>query len=50
MRGEGTLAELLWKRFNLAQRRLGLGRPLPTLDCTAFQPPEPDGQLSLFAG
>ncbi|HEY6895868.1 MAG TPA: PA0069 family radical SAM protein [Rhodocyclaceae bacterium] len=50
MRGEGALAELLRKRFNLAKRRLGLDSPLPTLNCTAFQPPAVGGQLSLFAG
>jgi DNA repair photolyase len=50
MRGEGLLAELLRKRFDVACARLGLNqdrrRPL---DCSRFRPPRARPQLDLFA-
>lgn len=46
-RGEGPFADLLAKRFEVAMRRLGLGRRSSfNLDCTAFAPPR--SQMSLF--
>jgi len=48
-KGEGLLAELLQKRFDIACQRLGLnqGRRKP-LDTTRFKPPKIGGQLDLF--
>jgi DNA repair photolyase len=46
MRGTGLYADLLRKRFRLAQARLGF-TGVPELDSTQFAPPE-DGQLRLF--
>ena len=50
MRGEGEYARLLARRFELACRRLGLGRECPPLDTRRFRPPSiaGDRQLSLF--
>ncbi len=49
MRGEGPYADLIARRFAVATRKLGLDRPLPPLDLTAFGPPPRAGdQLSLF--
>jgi DNA repair photolyase len=49
MRGEGTLADLLEKRFALARKRLGLDRKRPPLDCSLFTAPRlPTAQLDLF--
>ena len=47
-RGEGPFAELLARRFAVAQRRLGFRRSgeLERLDCSRFAPP--GRQLSLF--
>ncbi len=49
MSGEGLLADLLRKRFDIACKRLRLNqerrRPL---DCTLFQPPRVGPQLDLF--
>ncbi len=46
-RGEGPFADLLAKRFEVAMRRLGLGRRGSfNLDCTAFAPPR--SQMSLL--
>ena len=47
-RGEGPFAELLARRFAVAQRRLGFkrGSELPSLDCSRFAPP--GQQLKLF--
>ena len=55
MRGNGTLAALLEKRFAIACRRLGLnrGREHTGLDVSRFRPPKPDGgggQRELFPG
>ncbi len=53
MRGEGTFADLIEKRFALACRRLGLNRRGGKLDTSRFIPPRPigaptDRQLDLF--
>jgi DNA repair photolyase len=49
MRGEGLLADLLRKRFDLACGRLGLNRDRRAqLDCTRFKPPRNGPQLDLF--
>jgi DNA repair photolyase len=49
MRGEGLLADLLRKRFEIACERLALNRErrLP-LDCRRFTPPRSGPQLDLF--
>jgi DNA repair photolyase len=50
MRGEGLLAELLEKRFDIACSRLGLNRQRrAALDITRFRPPSTGPQLDLFA-
>ncbi len=49
MRGEGTFAELLDRRFEIACRRLGYARDLPPLRTDLFRvPPRAGDQLSLF--
>ncbi|MFN0114397.1 MAG: PA0069 family radical SAM protein [Paracoccaceae bacterium] len=49
MKGEGLMAELIARRFDLAVKRLGIGGRLPKLDVTRFRRPERAGdQLSLF--
>jgi DNA repair photolyase len=49
MRGEGTLADLLEKRFVLARKRFGLDRKRPPLNCSLFTAPRlPTAQLDLF--
>ncbi|GAB3746522.1 PA0069 family radical SAM protein [Lysobacter olei] len=40
MRGQGPVADLIAKRFEVAHRRLGFTR-LPALDTTSFVPPRP---------
>ncbi len=48
MKGEGPIADLLSRRFAIAQRRFGLDRPLPPLDLSQFKPPaaaNPQGDL-----
>jgi len=47
MRGTGEYADLLAKRFAMAERRLGLG-DLPPLDASQFRPPRSRPQLELF--
>ena len=48
-RGEGLLAELLQKRFEIACNRFGLNRERrKSLDVTLFRPPSRDGQMDLF--
>ena len=48
-RGNGPYAELIGKRFALAQRRFGLNRDLPPLVTGHFRKPQCErGQLSLF--
>lgn len=47
MRGQGPVADLIAKRFEVAHRRLGFTR-LPALDTTRFappRPPSPQGEL-----
>jgi len=47
--GEGLLAELLAKRFEIACARFGLNRERrQPLDTTRFRPPARDGQMDLF--
>jgi DNA repair photolyase len=55
MRGTGPYAELLKRRFEVAARRHGLDRALPSLDIGRFRPPEreapggeDDAQTTLF--
>jgi DNA repair photolyase len=49
MRGEGLLADLLRRRFDVACQRLGLNRERRRpLDCTLFRPPRSAPQLELF--
>jgi hypothetical protein len=50
MSGEGELAALLSKRFDIACERLGFnGRTRRfTLDTSRFRVPRSDGQLALF--
>jgi len=48
-KGEGLLAELLQKRFDIACQRLGLNQGRrKSLDTTRFKPPKIGGQLDLF--
>ncbi len=49
MRGEGELAELLRRCFDIACKRLGLNaRRDVGLDTLRFKQPRLDGQLTLF--
>lgn len=48
MRGTGSYADLLARRYEVATRRLGLDAGLPDLDTTKFRRPERAGQLDLF--
>jgi DNA repair photolyase len=48
MRGVGTFAELIARRFALACKRLGLNRRSRELNTTAFTPPRSREQLKLF--
>jgi len=48
MVGTGMFAELLAQRFKKAEKRFGLDKPWPELDCSRFIPPRLDGQQSLF--
>ncbi len=48
MRGQGQIADLLEKRFNIATRRLGFA-DFPDLNCSSFRPPSSgEKQLSLW--
>jgi DNA repair photolyase len=47
MRGTGDYADLLAKRFAMAERRLGFG-DFPPLDVSQFCPPRSTPQLELF--
>jgi DNA repair photolyase len=47
MRGTGDYADLLAKRFAMAERRLGFG-DFPPLDVSQFRPPRSTPQLELF--
>ena len=49
MKGEGPIADLLARRFEVAKRRLGFGAPFPPLDLTQFHvPPKAGDQMDLF--
>jgi len=49
MTGRGPQARLLSQRFDVACRRLGLGRRGRALDCSRFAPPpRPGDQFKLF--
>ncbi|MDE1991755.1 MAG: PA0069 family radical SAM protein [Rhizobiaceae bacterium] len=49
MVGEGPIAELIARRFELARRRLGLAEQITDLDGTRFKiPPRAGDQLTLF--
>jgi DNA repair photolyase len=50
MRGQGELATLLRRRFEIACKRHGLhiGERGAALDHSLFKAPRPDGQLGLF--
>ncbi|KAF1043253.1 PA0069 family radical SAM protein [Xylophilus sp.] len=48
MRGGGTWAQLIRRRFDIACRRLGLNEERLALDASQFRPPGPAGQGSLF--
>ena len=47
MRGEGLIARMIARRFNVGRRRQGLDRASPPLDTHQFRPPH-DKQLDLF--
>ncbi len=49
MRGEGPYAEMIACRFEVAVKRLGLGRAAPPMRCDLFRAPVlPGGQLSML--
>jgi DNA repair photolyase len=48
MRGTGSYADLLARRYQVAARRLGLDGDLPALDTSQFTRPPAPGQLPLF--
>ena len=48
MKPQGVWADLVRTRFRVACKRVGMGRAEIDLDCTAFRPPNLDGQLSLL--
>ena len=49
MRGEGPYAEMIAQRFNVASKRLGLGKQATKMRCDLFVPPRPEtAQMSLF--
>ncbi len=48
MVGQGEFAELLAQRFRKAEKRFGLDKPWPELDCSRFVPPSLSGQAKLF--
>ena len=48
MVGQGEFAELLAQRFRKAEKRFGLDKPWPDLDCSRFVPPSLFGQGALF--
>jgi len=47
MRGTGEYADLIARRFAIAERKLGFG-DFPDLDCAQFVPPRDSSQLDLF--
>ena len=49
MRGEGPYADMVAQRFEVAVKRLGLGKSAPAMRCDLFRPPRAEtAQLSLF--
>ena len=48
MKPSGVWADLVRRRFAVAARRHGIGKPSIQLDCSAFRRPAPGGQLDLF--
>ena len=50
MRGEGPVATLIGKRFDVARRRLHFDSVRSELDVSAFRAPRVGGQLALFDG
>lgn len=51
MRGSGTYAEMIEKRFQLAIKKLGLAHKVPKLNCADFLPPrKKSAQMDLFDG
>ena len=48
MSGEGLLADLVRRRFDVACGRLGLAQRPAALSRERFRPPAQDGQLGLF--
>jgi hypothetical protein len=48
MKGSGAWADLLGQRFRKAAQRLGFNQRKVAFDTTAFRPPGPPGQGSLF--
>ena len=48
MRGQGAVAELIGKRFEVARRRLGFDGVRSELDASGFRKPRAGGQLELF--
>ncbi|MEN9682303.1 MAG: hypothetical protein RLZZ427_54 [Pseudomonadota bacterium] len=48
MKPDGVWADVFRTRFRVACQRLGLNRVQPTLDCSQFIKPNPDGQLQLL--
>lgn len=47
-RPQGPWADLFRTRFRLALKRAGIRNQRVELDCSGFNPPSPNGQLSLF--
>jgi DNA repair photolyase len=48
MQPRGVWADLLRSRFRIAARRAKIGKYRFELDCSAFRPPERNGQMRLF--
>ena len=48
LRPDGVWADLFRARFRLAVKRSGIPQRRGSLDCSAFRPPPPDGQLRLL--
>ena len=48
MKPQGVWADLIRTRFRIARTRAGIPQIRAVLDCSQFQPPARDGQLTLF--
>lgn len=48
MRGEGPVAEIIERRFEVTKRKLGFATEKPELDLSRFRPVSLTGQLDLF--